>query len=176
VEVSFLPFFLRPDMPKEGKSKGGTAESRVGDWLKKINQAEGPAIEFTGKCDRYPNTEKYQIAMAYLLKEHGAELQSAASARCFKGYYHDGIYPDTAGLVSLCGEGIPALDKDVFRAELEDPSALAKVQDRAKELRREFGVTGVPFFLIDDGAGSKRKATLSGAQEAESFVDAFARA
>ena len=55
VSVSWLPFFLRPNVPKGGAPKGGTPESRVGAWLRKLNASE-PGVNFTGLCDRYPNT------------------------------------------------------------------------------------------------------------------------
>merc|ERR1712072_1245931 len=44
VTVSWLPFFLRPQMPKEGHAKGGTPSDRVGNWLRSLNAKEGPEI------------------------------------------------------------------------------------------------------------------------------------
>ena len=46
---------------------------------------------------------------------------------------------------------------------------MAVIQE-AWELSRRDGVTGVPFFIID------QKITLSGAQQAETFLEAFREA
>jgi len=175
VTVSWLPFFLRPDMPKDGREKGGTPESRVGDWLKRLNVSEGPSgISFTGKCDRYPNTESYQIGMAYLLANHGPKAQSRASSSAFAAYYRDGIYIGSGAgdeaLTKLCKAAVPELDSAAFLAELKDAGALKRVQARAFQLKKKHRVSGVPFFIVNG------KGMFSGAQEPPAFVEAFARA
>lgn len=170
-----LPFFLRPHMPKEGKYKGdGTPESRVGGWLKRLNDSEGPAVHFTGKCDTYPNTESYQVAMAYLLANHGPDAQNRASAAAFAAYYRDGIYIGTGvgdvDLLKVCQGVVPDIDADAFLAELKDAGALQRVKAQADELKERHGVSGVPFFLMNG------KPAFSGAQDPATFVQAFALA
>lgn len=157
-------------MPSEGKAKGGTPASRVGAWLQKINAKEGPAIKFTGKCDRYPNTEKYHVAMAYVLEVHGAAAQTRCSSRIFKGYYQDGIYPDEKNLISLVGEAVPDLDPAALRADLRSESKHARVLAHARKIKDAYQVRGVPFFIVND------KFAFSGAQETDYFLRAFAEA
>lgn len=157
-------------MPADGKAKGGTPESRVGQWLQRLNESEGPAIEFTGKCDRYPNTTGYHIAMAHVLDQHGKEAQHAFSSRVFRAYYKDGIYPSNDNLVGLAAEVVDAIDRGALKSTLEDPAAAARVVGRARSLAADHGVTGVPFFLING------KPAFSGAQEPEAFARAIATA
>jgi len=157
-------------MPKEGKAKGGTPASRVGAWLQKINAKEGPEIKFTGKCDRYPNTEKYHVALAYVLEVHGAAAQTRCSARVFKGYYQDGIYPDEKNLISQVGEVVTDLDPAALQAALRSESKHARVLANARKLRDDYQVRGVPYFIVND------KFAVSGAQETDYFLRLFAEA
>lgn len=157
-------------MPKEGKAKGGTPTSRVGSWLQKINAKEGPAIKFTGKCDRYPNTEKYHVAMAYVLQAHGTAAQNRCSARIFKGYFQDGIYPDENNLIAQIGEVVTGLDQAALRADLRSESKHARVLAHARTLKDAYQVGGVPYFIVND------KVAFSGAQETDFFLRVFAEA
>lgn len=166
VRISWLPFFLRPGMPKEGKAKGGTPATRVGGWLRDLNAKE-PGINFTGLCDRYPNTELYHVALEHVIERHGAAAQHALASRLFEAYYHDGLYPDEGTLVALAAELLPALDAAALRAALRDPRKADEVVARARQLARQMEVTGVPFFVVN-GAPA-----FSGAQPAAAFLQAF---
>jgi len=157
-------------MPKEGKIKGGTPASRVGAWLQQLNAKEGPAIKFTGKCDRYPNTEKYHVAMAYVLEKHGADAQNRCSSRIFKGYFQDGIYPDEKNLISQIGEVVADLDTAALLADLRSKSKVERVKAHARKIANTYQVRGVPYFIIND------KFALSGAQEPEHFLSTFEQA
>lgn len=170
VTVSWLPFFLRPNMPKEGTPKGGTPASRVGASLQKINLEEGPEIKFTGICDRYPNTENYHVAMAYVLHFYGADAQTRCVSRIFKGYFQDGIYPDENNLISQIGEVISNLDAKALRADLRSEHTHALIWGKYRKATNDYKVTGVPYFIIND------KITFSGAQETENILRAFEQA
>jgi len=168
--VSWLPFFLRPQMPKEGHAKGGTPSDRVGNWLRSLNAKEGPEINFTGKCDRYPNTELYHVALEHVQAKYGAGVQHQMASRLFKGYYQDGIYPDEANLLALGLEVEPTLDISALQADLRDPEKVEKVFNYAQQLARQLRVTGVPYFIINGTPA------FSGAQEENVFLSAFASA
>jgi len=67
IEVRWKPFLLRPDMPAEGKPKAPAAPDnpRVGARLKGAGVAVG--IDFSGKCDTYPNTLQAHALLEYVL-------------------------------------------------------------------------------------------------------------
>ena len=52
-DVSWEPYFLRPNMPEEGIEKAPNTPDnpRVGARMKQAGASVG--IDFTGKCDRY---------------------------------------------------------------------------------------------------------------------------
>lgn len=167
VRVSWLPFFLRPNMPKGGKLKGGSPASRVGGWLQRINAKEGPEIKFTGLCDRYPNTEQYHVALEHVLEEHGPAVQHKLAQRVFEGYYRDGIYPDAANLTKLALEVEPAVDAAALGAAMHAQSKRDEVFQYAQELAGRFNVRGVPYFIVNGHPA------FSGAQEPDNFLHAF---
>lgn len=167
--MSWLPFFLR-QVPKEGVAKGGTPADRVGDWLQRINKSEGPDVQFTGLCDRYPNTELYHVALEHVREAQGAAVQHALAGRLFKGYYQDGIYPDVGNLLALAREVAPGMDVSALERDLRDDSKAAKVVAYARQLARQMRVTGVPYFIING------EPAFSGAQEPATILNAFAEA
>lgn len=170
MSVSWLPFFLRPNTPAEGKRKGGTPASRVGSWLQRINAKEGPAIKFTGMCDTHPNTTLYHIALSYVKKVHGAKAQNRCAGRIFKGYFQDGIFPDKSNLIKLCREVLGSeIDTAALSTALSSEGERKSIVAEARQLSRDYQVTGVPFFIIQD------KFSLSGAQESEAFLRTFAQ-
>lgn len=152
-------------MPEEGKPKPPNTPSnpRVGARLQSAGNRAG--VEFTGLCGRAPNTVKAHCLLKYVLERHGATLQHAVQERLFKAYFRDGLYPDVATLVSLASE-FPELDTADVQAHLESRTDEAEVRAQAASFSRR-GVNGVPFFIVNS------RPAFSGAQPAESFVEAF---
>ena len=170
MSVTWEPFFLQPDIPKEGVPKDGTPATRVSPALQDVNKKEGPAIQFTGKCDRYPNTEDYHVAMAYVLEKHGADAQNRCASRTFKAYFQDGIFPDEKNLISQIGEVVADLDTAALLADLRSKSKVSRVKTHARDTMIEYQITGVPYFIINGHF------EFSGAQDPEYFVSAFEQA
>jgi predicted DsbA family dithiol-disulfide isomerase len=171
--VVWSPFLLRSGIPLDGHAKAPetATNKRVGTRLKTVGDEVG--INFTGKCDRYPNT-----LLAHALLEHLHEtapaVQDAMSERLFHGYFTDGNsgYPDRTNLVAMAAEvdGVDAAVVGAFLAQAEadgpETGALARVARKAAAASRS-GISGVPFFRINGHDA------FSGAQGEETFVRAF---
>lgn len=155
-------------MPEEGKPKAPNTPTnpRVGARLQSAGQRAG--LEFTGLCDRSPNTVKAHCLLKYVFDRHGAMLQHLVQERLFKAYFHDGLYPDVATLVALAGE-FPELDTADVQSHLESRTDEAEIRAQASSFSRR-GVSGVPFFIVNS------RPAFSGAQPPESFVQAFQEA
>ena len=97
---------------------------------------------------------------------HG--LGDAMVDRLFRAYLNEGMaLGDVNVLALLAGE--VGLDGEMTRVVLEGSEFASEV--RADEDRaREFGITGVPFFAIDERYG------ISGAQPSEAFLAALTQA
>lgn len=161
--MRWRPFQLRPSTPAAGIPKG--PGPRVGARLKEAGRSVG--IDFTGKCDRYPNT----LASHALLKhagEQGAATQNALQEVLFRRYFTDGEYP--AGSVLEAAASEVGMDGARARQFAECADVQAEVAGEARANSSLRGITGVPFFVING------KSSLSGAQPPEAFVAAFKRA
>eukprot|EP00935_MAST-01C_sp_MAST-1C-sp1_P001732 g1732.t1 len=151
-------------MPLEGIEKAPDTPDnpRVNYRLKKIGEDVG--IDFTGKCDRSPNTVLAHCLLDYALLAEGPEKQNELQEILFRAYFTIGIYPDLDNLLKLASEaGLRTKDA---RLHMEDPEVKAKVTAEAREYSRQ-GVNGVPMFYLNG------EPLFSGAQDAEKFVKAF---
>lgn len=172
VEVRWKPFLLRPDMPAEGKPKAPATPDnpRVGARLKGAGAAVG--IDFSGKCDTYPNTLQAHALMEYVLAHHGPAAQNALAERLFQAYFTDGTCPMGADVLArLAAEALPALSEGevgACRAHVASGAGEAGALRAASEVSAS-GVSGVPMFYFD-GAPA-----FSGAQPEEAFLEAFSR-
>lgn len=164
VKVTWLPFLLRPSMPVEGKPKAPDTPSnpRVGAGLRQAGNNVG--INFTGKCDRYPNTVLAHRLLHYALKNNGADVQNKLAEVLFRGYFTDGYYPNVENLSALAKE--VGLDAEKTKAFLESSEDEALVVQQASEMSAS-GISGVPFFIVND------KVTFSGAQPVQTFLQVF---
>lgn len=172
VSVRWRPYLLRPNYPREGVEKApNTPENpRVGQRMKIAGQNVG--IDFTGKCDRSPNTIYCHCLLAHLDEEYGLEVQNAVQERLFKLYFTDGIYPSIDNMCELLesmkrsGDGCcSAVDvikaRGVMESGEKEPQVVGEAQKNSQIAR------GVPFFFMNG------KAAFSGAQPPEAFKEAF---
>jgi len=164
IAVSWHPFLLRPNMPAEGVAKPPVqpGQSRVPGRLGAAGSAVG--IEFTGKCDRYPNSVSAHAALEYA-GEQGQAQQNNLQEAIFKAYFTDGVYPDVENLVTLAG-GVSGLDVDGVRMAVTNQERLNQVKQKAKQ-NSDKGVTGVPCFFMNG------QRTFSGAQDPAAIISMF---
>jgi len=168
VSVEWRPFFLRPSMPKEGVAKG--PGRRVSPRLKAAGASVG--IDFTGNCDRYPNSLIAHCALDYALeleKQGKAEAgtQHALQEKLFHGYFTAGLYPNIDNIVAMA-ENV-GIDPSSMRRELEareSSGRAVRVEKEAYQASRS-GISGVPYFIIND------EPAFSGAQHPSTIADAF---
>jgi predicted DsbA family dithiol-disulfide isomerase len=96
---------------------------------------------------------------------HEVGLEAALKARLFDAYFTEGeAIADRETLVRLGSEvGLDALKS----AEMLDSDRYAAEVRADEQMARDLGITGVPFFVIDDRYG------ISGAQSADFFLSAL---
>mmetsp|Transcript_118833 Transcript_118833/g.177629 ORF Transcript_118833/g.177629 Transcript_118833/m.177629 type:complete len:144 (-) Transcript_118833:402-833(-) len=121
-------------------------------------------IDFTGKCDRTPNTVLAHCLLYHALQTKGAAVQDKLCEILFRAYFTDGIYPDVDNLATLAAE--VGLDQEEVRRVLTSGKHEEQVVREATSYASS-GVSGVPFFIINGTPA------FSGAQDAASFVRAF---
>jgi len=136
-----LPFLLRPQIPAEGVPKNGKGLQNVNPRLRDAGAAVG--INFTGNCDRVPNSVEAHALLQYAAMVAPAK-QNKLQEILFRHYFTDGLYPSGTNLAAAateCGlDGVAAL------AFAQDPENKAAVVEEARVNAQT--TSGVPFFRI----------------------------
>ncbi|WP_256759218.1 DsbA family protein [Cohnella sp. WQ 127256] len=169
VEVSYHAYQLDPTLPPEGLPFNKVMEKKMGGverlrpMLDRVTSA-GADIGVTfnfDKVERMPNTVLAHRITALLPAEDEAYWVEAV----MKAYFEDGrdiakmevlmevaaelgLEPEEAQRLLEAGEGLEAVEQDMASA-------------------KSFGISGVPFFLINN------KYALSGAYPSAQFLEAF---
>lgn len=172
VRVTWLPFELNPQMPREGMDRRTYRAGKFGSWAKSqqldagVAQAgrdEGLAFAHE-KMERTPNTLDGHRLLWLALHENGAEAQNALAEVLFRAYFTQGEdVGDRATLVRLAAScGLEAARVAAF---LESDEGTSEV--RAEEIWASQQVSGVPFFVLN------RQLGVSGAQPADVLLQAM---
>ncbi|HEY8913907.1 DsbA family oxidoreductase [Lacisediminihabitans sp.] len=169
VEVEYHSFELSPDTPVDFdgtpvdylSQRKGLPIDQVEKMLERVTGiASSVGLDYDYDHVHQTNTVKAHELIHYA-KAHGRQLDM--KERLLKAYFVDGRHvgrvEDLADLAAEVG-----LDRaDVVRA-LESNQYLADVKADVA-LATEYGIQGVPFFVIDGKYG------VSGAQDAETFAN-----
>ena len=170
--VAWHPFQLNPDMPAEGMDRADYLQEKFGrsdpaEIYDRVRHAAAQvdlelAIE---SIRRQPNTLR-----AHALIAAGAEtgLQDALAEAFFDAYFHQGrdlTERETLAQVARAA----GLDEARIAAALDEREVQREVH--AADVRaRKLGISGVPFFVVDQRLG------VSGAAGVDTLLAAFERA
>jgi predicted DsbA family dithiol-disulfide isomerase len=171
IEVIWQPFQLSPDMPREGVDRqehyaeifGEERAQQIMGSMKDTGTDEGIAFENKPGA-RSPNTLSAH-ALLLLARDDANVDQNELAEKLFHAHHVEcADIGDHEVLVQIAGE--VGLDVDAVRVEL----ASGELETRVGELigeSAERGVSGVPFFIINDRYG------ISGAQPTKSLIEVF---
>ena len=174
VEVVWRSFELDPNAPR--RRDGSQAEVLAKKYGLPVERAHAMNANMTAQGGSEGldfHFERVQVGntfdahrLIHLAATHGK--RDAMVERLFRAYFTDGeALGDTETLVRLAAE--VGLDAGAARATLQGAEFTDAV--RGEEARaRQFGITGVPFFAIDERYG------VSGAQPPEALLGALQQA
>ncbi len=168
VVVEYHSFELAPDTPVDfdgsevdflASHKGIPAE-QVAPMLERVTGiASSVGLDYDYDILKHTNTIKAH-ELLHFAKSQGKQLEM--SERLFSAYFtegrHIGRVSDLADLAADVG-----LDRDDVVRALESEEFLSDVR-ADQSLATEYGIQGVPFFVIDGRYG------VSGAQDAQTFA------
>ncbi len=169
VDVTWHPFQLDPSIPEAGFDRETYLTNKFGDRdltdaMTRITEAgaeEGITFNFGDKWLAVNTLPLHQLL--HVAGDEGFKDQ--LKERFLKAYFDENLHlNDTEVLVNLMQEYGWAAEK-TKQVIADDAIALAVKQEIAHYQQR--GVTGVPFFIINDKFG------ISGAQPASAFLEAF---
>lgn len=170
IEVSFQPFQLDPRIPKEGKDWNAYFEGKFGD-VERIDEifhrvesaGRSVGVDFKFKSiPRIPNTLGLHIILEQA-KQEG--IQAAVANVLFDAYM---VHPlDLTNAQVLIDLMVPfGWDSEKTNQVLSNRESASAVEAKIKHFQ-QLGVSGVPFFIINDEYG------ISGAQPEEVLIQAF---
>lgn len=170
--VAWHPFQLNPDMPAEGMDRAEYLQEKFGrsdsaEIYDRVKHAAAQvdltlAIE---SISRQPNTLR---AHALIAAGADAGLQDALAEAFFDAYFHDGRDLTDRETLAQIARGA-GLDEERIAAALDDFEVQREVH--AADVRaRKLGISGVPFFVVDQRLG------VSGAAGVDTLLAAFERA
>ena len=170
VEVTWHPYQLDPNMPAEGKDRVSYLTSKFGDLdgtkvmidrLTDAGEDENITFNFGDKWLAVNTLPMHQLL--HIAGEEGFKTQ--LKERFLKAYFEENLHLNkTDVLVNIMAE---------YNWDSEKTIAIISNDDIAYAVKQEIahyqqlGVTGVPFFIINDTYG------ISGAQPANIFLEAF---
>ena len=170
-EITYHPFELNPDLPREGIARADYIAKKFGargysahDRLVHAGAQLGIPFAFD-KIVRQPNT-----LAAHALIEAGRlhGVQGAVKEALLKAFFVDGVdLTDAQTLVRIAAEA--GLDRKEAEAAIADEGlrrAVAGEEDKA----RAMGVSGVPFFIFN------KRLAVEGAQPPETLLEAMLEA
>ena len=172
IEVTYHPFQLDPTIPEAGLDRTTYLENKFGstdlsEAMNRISEAgksEGINFNFGDKWLAVNTLPMHQLM--HIAGEEG--FRDALKERFLKAYFDENLHlNDAEVLVKVMSEfGWDAVKTK--RIIVDDAIAYEVKQEIAHY--KQLGVTGVPFFIINDTYG------ISGAQPSSVFLDAFAQA
>ncbi|WP_181782421.1 DsbA family oxidoreductase [Pseudonocardia pini] len=177
VEVRYRSFELDPQAPRghEGDrterlaARFGTDVAQVRAMEQRVADiAAQDGLVFHLESARDGNTADAHRLLHLAWELGGSELQVRLKSALVKGLFTDGEpigSPEALHRIAV-GAGLP--EADVERV-LGSDEYLAAVRADEEQARR-YGITGVPFFVVDEKYG------LSGAQPADTLVEVLEKA
>ncbi len=168
VDVTFLPFELNPDTPKEGRDHKKYLSDKFGgieryhqltDHVTNVAAGEGLAFDYA-RQSVMPNTLDAHRLIQFA---HHSGKQAEAKEALMKAYFEQGVdLSKLENLVSIGGS--IGLDAGAVRSHLLSDEGTAEIRMMEK-LNHQRGISGVPFYIINNKYG------VSGAQPSEAFLE-----
>jgi len=171
IALKWRPFQLNPDMPREGSNRRDYYRNTFGDErakdLRETLQSAGAeaGIIFCDKPDAMaPNTLSAHVLMFWAAKDENIDTNALAE-KLFNAHHTacENI-GDIDVLMRIAGEA--GMDKAIVGSKLAASDDENKVKEQIYQSAAG-GVSGVPFFIINDEYG------ISGAQPSDTLASVF---
>ena len=162
VEVSWRPFFLRPDTPPEGMDLSANLRARALMAMERLHQmARANGMEMISP-DRIPNTRIAHEATEYA-REHGKDQEFHRIV--FHKYYGEGQDIGRWDVLRAAAEEA-GLNADDLEHQVTAGRYTATVAEQIEEAYA-LGITGVPTYVLNN------RYAIVGAQPYEVFEKAL---
>eukprot|EP00123_Amoebidium_parasiticum_P001030 comp12008_c0_seq1/m.6698 comp12008_c0_seq1/g.6698 ORF comp12008_c0_seq1/g.6698 comp12008_c0_seq1/m.6698 type:complete len:245 (-) comp12008_c0_seq1:551-1285(-) len=174
LDVTWLPFFLNKGFPKPGESVGlqeyidqkygpGTFQ-RMGGRLQQAADAYALGIKFTNERKVVNTSSSHRLSELAVSTGKQHDLIGAL----FRSYFEKGEDIGSAEVLERIAREVGLPDDVINRWKAGEGEKEVDSKAWAGQAR---GITGVPFFVLENQKG--KRLTLSGGQPPDAFKDAF---
>lgn len=169
-ELQFLPFELAPDMPVEGEDFKSHITNKFGDFEQFLERTKmlndrGAAVGVDFNMREMPKSPNTFLMHRIIQFAYQQGLQPKVKEAYMSAYFIERIdLTDVDTVVNIavkCG-----LDEDHVRTLINSDEGVQEIKELQNNMRA-MGITGVPFFIIND------QYALSGAVPSHQLVEAF---
>ncbi len=171
IALSWRPFQLNPDMPREGRNRreyyrGKFGEERAKELREALKNAGAEAgIVFCDEPDAMaPNTLSAHVLMFWAAEDENIDSDALAERLFVAHHVACENIGDKDVLMRIAGEA--GMDTASVGTKLAAGDDEGKVKEQIHQSAAG-GVSGVPFFIINDKYG------ISGAQPSNTLVSIF---
>ncbi len=173
VTMQWHAFQLNPTMPREGISRREYRIRKFGSWERSMQldadivatgKDEGILFHFD-RMERTPNTVDAH-RLIWVAEKEG--VQDAVVEALFRAYFTEGRdITNRQTLIDVVSDA--GLDRGKAEAVLKGDEGMEAIKEAGEQAQR-LRVDSVPFFVVND------QITLSGAQQSDTFLEAFRQA
>lgn len=171
--VTWHPFELNPDMPREGLDRKAYRSAKFGSWEKSLALDEqvktaGASEGISFRHDLMKRTPNTFDAHKLILLAGREGVQGKVVDGIFNGYFIEGKDVGSREILIeiATAAGMVAERVKTFLESDEGTNAVNEAEAKGRELR----INGVPNFIINN------RVSFSGAQSVETFIGAFEQA
>jgi predicted DsbA family dithiol-disulfide isomerase len=170
VNLEWEPFLLNPNLPDQGeglkehisKKYGPQAISNFGDpdsHLGRVGREAG--INFTFDRNIYPTVRAHSL-IEFVKKTKDNITANAIMEELYQRYFEQGQNINDVQLLTEVAAQF-GIDKNQAVQAISDPELHAHVREKDQTYKRNSGISGVPYFMMERHDGGKAIA-VSGAQ------------
>lgn len=172
-DITYHPFELNPHIPATGlnqkeyltnKFGGEERYNQITGHVTRIAAEEGLTFNFQKQAVS-PNTRNAHRIIQWA-KAFNKQLE--VKEAMMKAYFTDGVDLSKPENLASIAQTV-GLNKSEVEAILQSSTGFAEVEQAEKEMQK-LGITGVPFYIIQNKYG------LSGAQPSATFIEAIEEA
>lgn len=164
-DVRWHPFFLNPALPREGHDKLEYYNRRFGEFkvrqmiprMKAVGKTEGINFSYGGKVANSMDSHRLK---EWVERKDPSKVDALIES-LFAAYFEREQNIGDLDVLEACAR---EAGMDGARAFLESTELTDEVIAQVSSKRREWNVTGVPFFVFQD------RVAFSGAQDVETLV------
>lgn len=180
INVEWRPYIIDPNTNPTGEEFEAYNQRRWGGsgWtnhLKSEGRKDGDDGAHFQKWDWWPNTMNAHCLIKFANEIHNVETSKCNSA-LFNALYEEGKNISLIDVLVQVGKDDLNLPQDELKSYLESKEGESDVRREISKGKRQYQISGVPFFIIEkEGSGGDDNPPygLSGAQKSQTFVNVF---